>query len=44
MILVNCYSTKLSATVTTAFSFLKLLAAALVIAVGMLQLNNGKEE
>ena len=41
MALVNCYSAKLSATLTATFSFVKLLAAALIIAVGLLQFNNG---
>ena len=41
MALVNCYSAKLSATLTTAFGFVKLLAAAMIIAVGVLQFNKG---
>ena len=44
MALVNCYSAKLSATLTTAFSFIKLLAAAMIIAVGVLQFNKGARD
>lgn len=40
-VLVNCYSAKLSATLTTAFGFVKLLAAALIIIVGLSQFNTG---
>ena len=34
--LVNCYSAKLSATLITILSFMKLLAAALIIAAGLI--------